>query len=58
MNIYRNNTTSIPMKSDDVVVNLDVNDIGGRKSHLPPQHIAPTLPISHIPNRGPAPGMK
>lgn len=57
-NIFQNSTKTIPMKADDqtVRVDLDVNEIGGRKSHLPAADKSGSLTISHVPNAGSVPG--
>ena len=59
-NIFQNSTKSIPMKADDqtIRVDLDVNEIGGRKSHLPAQDKSGSLTISHVPNAGSTTGGK
>ena len=57
LNIFQNNTKSIP-ESDEQIVRVDLmkSDIGGRHSHLPAQHVSKELPISHVPNAGSSPG--
>ena len=59
-NIFQNPTKSVPMKADDqtVRVDLDVNEIGGRKSHLPGLVNNSKGAISHVPNAGTAPDTK
>lgn len=54
VNIFQNSAKTIPMKADDqtVRVDLDQDDIGGRKSHLPSQMKSEKLTISHVPNSG------
>ena len=54
VNVFQNSTKTIPMKADDqtIRVDLDVNEIGGRKSHLPAADKSSALPISHVPNAG------
>ena len=54
VNIFQNPAKSVPMKADDqtIRVDLDVNEIGGRKSHLPSQDKSGSLTISHVPNAG------
>ena len=54
INIFQNNTKSIPMKADDQIVRVDMEqiDIGGRKSHLPAGHKSGELGLSHVPNAG------
>ena len=53
-NIFQNSAKSIPMKADDqtIRVDLDVNEIGGRKSHLPSTMKSEKLTLSHVPNAG------
>lgn len=60
VNIFQNPAKSVPMKADDqtVRVDLDVNEIGGRKSHLPAGGKSDKLTISHVPNVGSTPGGK
>ena len=60
MNIFQNPAKTVPMKADDqtVRVDLDVNEIGGRKSHLPAQNKSGSLTISHVPNAGSTVGSK
>lgn len=59
-NIFQNSAKTIPMKADDqtVRVDLDVNEIGGRKSHLPATDKSGSLTISHVPNAGSTVGGK
>ena len=54
MNLFQNSAKTVPMKADDhtIRVELDVNEIGGRKSHLPAADKSSALPISHVPNAG------
>ena len=60
VNIFQNPAKSVPMKADDqtVRVDLDKNDIGGRKSHLPAADKSGDLTISHVPNASSNPGGK
>jgi hypothetical protein len=53
MDIFRNPAKSIP-KSDEQIVRVDMesDDIQGRKSHLPAAQMSPSLTISHVPNSG------
>ncbi len=53
MNIFQNNTKSIP-KSDAQIVRVDMEqqDIGGRKSHLPSAGKSSDMSITHVPNAG------
>ncbi len=59
VNIFQNPAKTVPMKEDDqtVRVNLDQNDIGGRKSHLATiKAQAAELAVSHVPNASSMPG--
>lgn len=51
-NIFSNSTKTIP-KSDNQIIRVDMEqqDIGGRKSHLPTQS-KNDMTIQHIPNAG------
>jgi hypothetical protein len=52
--IFRDSTRSIPTKDPQIVrVDMEQQDIGGRKSHLPPKQSAPDMSITHVPS---APG--
>ena len=59
-NLFQNAAKTIPMKADDqtIRVDLDVNEIGGRKSHLPAQDKSGALTLSHVPNAGSTVGGK
>lgn len=48
------NTASKAPKSDSQIVRVDMEqqDIGGRKSHLPGQMKSSVLSINHVPNAG------
>lgn len=50
MSIWQNNTKSLPKKTDDMIVRVDMeqDDISGRKSHLPGQDKASDLTIQHV----------
>jgi hypothetical protein len=58
VNVFQNPSKTVPMKADDqtIRVDLDVNEIGGRKSHLPGTDKSGALTLSHVPNAGSAPG--
>ena len=59
VDLFHNTAKSIPTSDEQIVrVNMEQNDIGGRKSHLPTQSKSGVLGISHVPNAGTAPGMK
>lgn len=59
VNIFQNPAKTVPMNVDDqtVRVDLDQDDIGGRKAYLATiKNKAEGLTISHVPNAGSAPG--
>ena len=51
VNIFQNGAKSVPMKADDQIVrvSMDQIDIGGRKDHLPAADKSGALNISHLP---------
>ena len=51
--IFRDSTKGIP-KSDPQIVRVDMEqqDIGGRKSHLPKGSKSDAMSITHVPNGG------
>ena len=59
LNIFQNSAKSIP-KSDEQIIRVDMEEqqIGGRKSHLPAQHKADSMTLSHVPNGSSMPGNK
>ncbi len=58
LNIFQNNAKSVPMKADEQIVRVDMEqiDIGGRKSHLPSQEKSGVMTLSHVPNSSGTPG--
>ena len=53
MDIFKNPTTKIPTSDPQIVrVDMEQQDIGGRKSHLPPKHVESDLSITHVPGNG------
>lgn len=51
--IFKNNTKSIPTSDSQIVrVDMETNDIGGRKSHMPSKDKATDMSIAHVPNAG------
>lgn len=60
VNIFQNPSKAIPMKADDQIVRVDLDEleIQGRKSHLPSQMKSDKLTISHVPNAGSSTGTK
>ena len=57
LNIFQNNAKSVPMKADEQIVRVDMEqiDIGGRKDHLPSQEKSGAMTLSHVPNASSAP---
>jgi hypothetical protein len=53
MDLFREPASNIP-KSDPQIVRVDMEEqqIGGRKSHLPSQMKSDSMSISHVPNAG------
>lgn len=52
-NIFQDSTKSIPKKDSQIVrVDMEQNDIGGRKSHLPNQEKSEVMSVRHVPNAG------
>lgn len=50
-NIFKNSTMKVPTGDAQIVrVDMEQQDIGGRKSHLPATHKEDKLSISHVPN--------
>jgi hypothetical protein len=51
-NIFTNPTKTVPRSDPQIIrVNMEEQEIGGRKSHLPPREKS-DLAISHVPNAG------
>lgn len=50
-NIFKDGTKSIPTSDAQIVrVDMEQQDIGGRKSHLPAKHMESDLSITHVPS--------
>ena len=59
LNIFQNNTKSIPESDEQIVrVGMKEIEIGGRTSHLPGQQKAEKMGLSHVPNASTTPGSK
>lgn len=59
MDLFHNPVKSIPTSDEQIVrVNMEQDDLQGRKSHLPAQEKSGALTISHVPNAGSTPGSK
>lgn len=54
MNIFQNQTKSVPTKDEQIVrVTMEQNDIGGRKDNMPSQPATSgDMSIKHVPNQG------
>lgn len=51
VDIFKSRISGVPKSDADIVrVDMEQQDIGGRKSHLPPQHTESDLSISHVPS--------
>ena len=55
MNIYRDQSSRLPQHAENDNPEIDrldltVNEIGGRKSHMPGQIKSPVLTMQHMPN--------
>lgn len=51
--IFRDSTKSVPTNDPQIVrVDMEQQDIGGRKSHLPPKQVSNDMSITHVPNPG------
>ena len=52
-NLFQDGTKRVPKKDDQIVrVDMEQQDIGGRKAHLPGQMKSDAMTISHVPNAG------
>lgn len=51
--IFKDNTKSVP-KSDPQIIRVDMEtqEIGGRKSSLPAADKSPAMTVQHVPNKG------
>lgn len=59
VDIFRNPAKSIPTSDEQIVrVNMEEDEIQGRKSHLPAASKSPSMTISHVPNAGTSIGTK
>lgn len=53
VDIFRDPTKSVPTKDAQIVrVDMEQQEIGGRKSHLPPKHVESDMSITHVPSPG------
>jgi hypothetical protein len=53
VNIFQNSAKSIPTSDEQIIrVNMEEEEIGGRKSHLPAKQMASGMAVSHVPNAG------
>jgi hypothetical protein len=57
MSIFQNTTKTLPRSDAQIVrVDMESDDIQGRKAHLPKQMKSDALTISHTPNNSNSPG--
>ena len=53
VNIFRDPTTKVPTSDAQIVrVDMEQQEIGGRKSHLPPKHVESDMSITHVGGNG------
>jgi hypothetical protein len=53
VNIFTDPTKSVPTRDKQIVrVDMETQEIGGRKSSLPTEGKSQTMGISHVPNAG------
>lgn len=52
-NLFQEPVKSVPSSDAQIIrVDMEQQDIGGRKSHLPSEGKNPALSIDHVPNAG------
>ena len=53
VDIFKNPTKSVPTQDPQIVrVDMEQQEIGGRKSHLPAKHVESDMSITHVPGSG------
>lgn len=53
VDIFRDPTKSVPTSDPQIVrVDMEQQEIGGRKSHLPPREKSGDMSITHVPGAG------
>lgn len=53
MDIFHNSAKKIPMSDPQIIrVDMETQEIGGRKSSLPSQETSPAMTVKHVPNAG------
>lgn len=53
VNIFRNATMKVPKEDKQIVrVDMEQDDLQGRKDHLPNQYKSEILSIQHVPSKG------
>lgn len=51
--IFRDSTKTVPKNDSQIVrVDMEQQDIGGRKSHLPSKGSSGDMSVEHVPNAG------
>ena len=57
VDLFKNPTRTVPTSDPQIVrVDMEQQDIGGRKSHLPSQEKSGDMSINHVPNASSMPG--
>lgn len=52
-NIFQDTTKKVPTGDSQIIrVDMEQQDIGGRKNHLPAQSKSDAMSIAHVPNAG------
>ena len=53
VDIFKDSSKSIPKSDSQIVrVNMEEEEIGGRKSHLPSGGKSDAMTVTHVPNAG------
>jgi hypothetical protein len=53
VDIFRDATKSVPKSDGQIVrVNMEEEELGGRKSHLPKGGKSDAMTVTHVPNAG------
>jgi hypothetical protein len=53
VDIFRNGTTKLPEKDKQVVrVDMEQDDLQGRKDHLPNSYKSDVMTVQHVPSKG------
>ena len=53
VNVFQNSAKTVPTSDEQIIrVDMEQDDNGGRKSHLPSSMKSGALTINHVPNAG------